>query len=227
MRALYLIPARSGSKGIPDKNIKELNGKPLIFYTLDVAKDLADTRDICVSTDSEKYRKIVEDCGVSIPFLRPSELSSDTATSYDVILHAIEFYKSQHIHYDAVVLLQPTSPLRSSENIKKALSFFSDDIDMVVSVKETKSNPYYTLYTADERGFLKKISDSKFTRRQDVPKIYELNGAVYIINTNSLIKHSSIADFKKVKLYEMNELQSVDVDTELDWLFCEYLLKKI
>ena len=124
---------------------------------------------------------------------------------------------------DFVVLLQPTSPFRNDTNIKESLALFNKNIDMVVSVKETKSNPYFTLYEETSEGFLIKSKKGGFTRRQDIPKVWEFNGAIYIINVLS-IKSKKIHEFKKVIKYEMDEIFSTDIDNKLDWLFAETLI---
>ena len=115
MKTLVVIPARSGSKGLPDKNIKLLNGKPLIHYSIEVAQKVFSNQDICVSTDSQKYISVAEMTGIQVPFLRPEELANDTATTQEVLLHCIKFYESRDMFYDYVLLLQPTSPLRKKK----------------------------------------------------------------------------------------------------------------
>jgi N-acylneuraminate cytidylyltransferase len=226
MKYLVVIPARGGSKGVPKKNIKLLNNKPLIHYSVETARELFDDEDICVSTDSEEIKGIVESSGLEVPFLRPAELATDTAGSYEVLLHAINFQKEQGKVYDALILLQPTSPFRTVAHIKGALAKFSLNIDMVVSVIETKSNPYYTLFEETEEGFLTKSKEGTFTRRQDCPKVWEYNGAIYIINIASLLK-SPLSSFKKIVRFEMDEISSVDIDTELDWIIAETIMENL
>ena len=140
---LYIIPARGGSKGIPGKNIKPLAGKPLIQYTIEVARQLADDANICVSTDSPDIKSVAESTGLPLPFLRPVELATDDTGTYEVLIHALKFYQSIGSDYEKLVLLQPTSPFRTAGHVKEALAKWEDGIEMVVSVKETKSNPYY------------------------------------------------------------------------------------
>ena len=140
MRSLFLIPARGGSKGIPHKNIKELNGKPLIHYSIDIARAVADDEDICVSTDDEEIIKCVEQMGLKVPFVRPAELASDTATTSDVICHAINYYKSLGKEYDNVVLLQPTSPLRKAYQVKEAMELYTKAIELNPTFAEAYMN---------------------------------------------------------------------------------------
>src|SRR5574344_397852 len=124
MNILTIIPARGGSKGIPHKNIKPLNGKPLIYYTIDCARAICNDEDICVSTDDAEIISVVEQYGLKVPFVRPAELASDTAGTYEVLLHALDFYEKQGRHYDVVLLLQNTSPFRSSLHVKEALELY-------------------------------------------------------------------------------------------------------
>jgi CMP-N,N'-diacetyllegionaminic acid synthase len=226
MDVLFLITARGGSKGIPEKNIKSLAGKPLIHYSIEIARNFVDDEFICVSTDDDKIIKAVETLDLKVPFKRPSELATDTAGSYEVIMHAIQYYAGQGIHFEKIVLLQPTSPFRTKDQIAEALALFNDDTDMVVSVKETKSNPFHLLYLENEKGFLEKvIEELHYDRRQAAPKVYELNGAIYVLNVRSL-KEKKISEFTKIKKYLMSELTSVDIDTPLDWEWSEFLIEK-
>ncbi|MEW7289532.1 acylneuraminate cytidylyltransferase family protein [Aquimarina sp. 2304DJ70-9] len=224
MRPLVVIPARGGSKGIPKKNIKLLNGKPLIAYAIEMALEVFPKDDICVSTDNDEIALEAEKAGLEILFKRPKELATDTAGTQEVLLHAIDFYEKKDNTYDTLVLLQPTSPFRKSKHLKEALELYSSDLDMVVSVKESKGNPYYNLFE-EENGLLKKSKKGQYVRRQDVPKVYEYNGAIYIINIKSL-KNNTISSFSKVKKYVMDEISSMDLDNHLDWKICELLIKE-
>ena len=224
MKPLIVIPARGGSKGVPRKNIKVLGDKPLIQYTIDAAKGVFDDEFICVSTDDFEIKSVVEQLGLKVPFLRPNELASDTAGTYEVLLHAISYYESKGYFPDTLILLQPTSPFRTSAHIKEALKLYQESIDMVVSVKETKANPYYILFEEDRNGYLKKTKEANFTRRQDCPKVWEYNGAIYIINVKAL-KEKTISQFTKVCKFEMDETSSHDIDTLLDWKIAEIILQ--
>ena len=226
MKPLIIIPARGGSKGIPHKNIKPLNGKPLIQYTIDVARQIVSDEDICVSTDDQKIIKVVEDYGLKVPFIRPAELASDTAGTYEVLLHAIDYYEAHGKQYDCVLLLQNTSPFRTAEHVKQAMTLYKPEIDMVVSVNEIASNPYYNCFEVGDDGYLKKTLDSTmFTRRQDAPKTYEYNGAIYIFNLQRL-KETHYGNFTKRVMYEMDRLHSVDLDSILDWKYAEFIIKE-
>jgi CMP-N,N'-diacetyllegionaminic acid synthase len=225
MRCLFLITARGGSKGIPGKNIKLLGGKPLISYTIAAAQAVGKPEDICISTDSQEIMKVAESLGLKPHFQRPQELATDTASSESVILHALDFFSSRGTEYDVVVLLQPTSPFRTSKHIREAIALFRDDLDMVVSVKETKANPYYLLTEENADGFLVKSKEGNFTRRQDCPIVYEYNGAVYVINVREL-RLKGFAGFTKRVKYLMDEYDSIDIDNELDWIVAEACLRR-
>ncbi|MDO4737704.1 MAG: acylneuraminate cytidylyltransferase family protein [Bacteroidales bacterium] len=224
MKSLVIIPARGGSKGIPHKNIKSLNGKPLIHYTIDVARQIVDDEDICVSTDDKEIVQCVEDYGLRVPFIRPAELATDTAGTYEVLLHALDYYEKQGKRYDNVILLQNTSPFRTAGHVREALKLYTSSIDMVVSVKKTSSNPYYNCFEEDSQGFLHiSKGEGLYTRRQDVPKVYEYNGAIYVINPESL-KKMPLGKFTRRIKYVMDDLHSVDLDNMIDWKLAELII---
>jgi CMP-N,N'-diacetyllegionaminic acid synthase len=225
VNTLFLITARGGSKGIPGKNIKKLGGKPLLHYSIDLAREFTDDENICLSTDDVKIRKSAEGYGLSVPFKRPSYLAIDSASSYDVIIHALEWYEKKKKYYERVVLLQPTSPFRLKKDVEKALSEYSDKIDMVVSVNRMKSNPFATFYKEGSSGMIEKLFNKGTggDRRQDAGNIYELNGAFYVFNVQSL-KRGPISDFRKVKKVETSILNSADIDEPIDWQWCEFLM---
>lgn len=226
MKILVIIPARGGSKGIPHKNIKPLNGKPLIYYTIDEAREIVGDDDICVSTDDPEIIKCVEDYGLKVPFVRPEELATDTAGTYEVLLHALSFYEKQGRRYDVVLLLQNTSPFRKAEQIREALELYTPDVDMVVSVKECASNPYYCVFEEDKNGYLHVCKgDGNFFRRQDAPKVYEYNGAIYIMKAETL-KTTHMHKIQKRVKYVMDELSSFDLDTMTDWIIAESIIKE-
>lgn len=223
MNILYLIPARGGSKGLPYKNIKPLAGKPLIYYSIDVARELTTDNYICVSTDDDKIIESVESYGLKVPFKRPPYLATDEATTNDVLLHAIDFYEKQGIFYDVVILLQPTSPLRKTSHIKEALQLYTEELDMVASVK--KSHTVTVLCSENKKGYLEFCFNKSGARRQELSPFYEYNGAIYIINVNSL-KEKPVQDFEKKIKYIMDEISSLDIDTPFDWILAESIIKE-
>ena len=225
MKILFIIPARGGSKGIPGKNIKNLNGKPLIHYSIDLARQFTNDENICLSTDNEAIKENAEQHGLIVPFVRPAELAQDASGTHEVLIHALGFYESKGQVYDMIVLLQPTSPFRQVHHVSGAIDLYTETVDMVVSVKETASNPYYSLVEENVEGYLEKSKKGNFVRRQDCPPVYEYNGAVYVINVVSL-KRESMGNFKRIKKYVMDSVSSLDLDTLLDWDFAEFLYKK-
>lgn len=225
MKALVVIPARGGSKGLPGKNIKLLHGKPLIHYTIDAARQVFDDADILVSTDAEEIKNIAEETGLKVPFLRPANLATDGASSQEVLMHALNVYEENNERPDYVVLLQVTSPLRTGTHLKEALALIQPQMDMLVSVKETDVNPYYVLYEEDTEGYLMKTKKGNFTRRQDCPKVWELNGAIYIINTQSLLT-KPMQMFDKLIKYPMTKSSSLDIDDQIDFDLVHLIMKK-
>jgi CMP-N,N'-diacetyllegionaminic acid synthase len=222
---LVIVPARAGSKGVPGKNKKILGGIPLIGYTLFAALEVFDVSQICISTDDSEIIEYAESLGLKVPFIRPAHLCGDDAGTYEVLMHAIDYYSNKGLLFKRIVLLQPTSPFRKGKHIREAFHLFRPDLDMVVSVKKTKANPYFVLFEEDENGFLQKSKKGDFVRRQDVPEVWEYNGAIYVINAESLKKHK-INEFAKVEKYVMDEISSFDIDTQVDWLLAETIIEK-
>jgi CMP-N,N'-diacetyllegionaminic acid synthase len=224
MLPLVIIPARGNSKGLPGKNIKVLDGKPLISHTLQAARDLFSDDRICVTTDSEEIAQAVLESDYKVPFLRPAALATDTSSTRSVILHALDFYENRGVEISDVILLQPTSPFRTSKHLAEALSMYSSDCDMVVSVKEASANPYFTLFEEGTDGFLRRSKESRAIRRQDVPPVWEFNGAIYVFGVQS-IRQKEITAFERILKYVMDEYSSIDIDTELDWVVAEFIAR--
>jgi CMP-N,N'-diacetyllegionaminic acid synthase len=220
--SIVVIPARGGSKGIPGKNTKLLAGKPLIYYSIDIARQISRDEDICVSSDDDQIIKKVEEYGLNVPFKRPVELATDFAGTNEVLLHTIDFYEHRGIYYDNIILLQPTSPLRTVMQIKEALLLYSDTIDMVVSVKTSKTPAI--LCEENLKGYLFATFGNTISRRQDVCNYYEYNGSIYIINAKSL-KEKGLSGFSRCVKYLMPHDYSIDIDTMLDWQVAEMLIK--
>lgn len=225
MKPLVVIPARGGSKGVSRKNIKLLAGKPLIQYTVEAARALFEDRTIIVSTDDPEIKTCVEQMGLLVPFLRPASLATDTASTNDVILHAVEFAEAKGYQADTLIFLQPTSPFRTSQHIREAVDLFDESCEMLVSVKETKANPYYVLFEENEEGFLQKSKSGNFTRRQDCPPVWELNGAIYIVNVE-VMKAKALGKITQIKKYVMDDRSSHDIDTIFDWKIAEVLARE-
>lgn len=223
---LIIIPARGGSKGIPRKNIKPLNGKPLIYYAIDTARAITTDANICVSTDDQEIKSVAEAYGLRVPFLRPVELSTDTAGTYEVLLHALDYYEKLGKQFKIVLLLQTTSPFRTVEQVKEALALYDrSNADMVVSVKECPANPYYNVFEEDEKGYLHVCKgDGNVFRRQDAPKVYEYNGAIYIMNADELKRTHMHKMPHRIK-FVMDAKSSFDLDTMEDWQMAEMMLQ--
>lgn len=226
MRDLVVIPARAGSVGVIGKNKRELAGKPLILHTVNFARKHFSDSQICVSTDDKEIITLVEAEGLDVPFVRPDSLATSEATSEDVLKHALRYYR-ENKDFDAerVVMLQPTSPFRRDEDLEDMLNLYHDDLDMVVSGRLSQANPYYTLFEFRQDGYLEKSKPGNFTRRQDCPKIFEFNGSVYVINVARL-EEKGIGGFDKILPFVMDAKYSVDIDEELDFLWCTFLSEK-
>jgi len=215
---LFVIPARSGSKRLPKKNIKLLAGKPLIYYSIDIARMLTDDNNICVTTESDDIISILNAYGYKAPFKRPYELASDTATTNDVLIHAVNYYHNLGRDYKYLVLLQVTSPIRRKEDIINALSLIDDKCDMVVSV--CISHAASVMCHENEEGFLIPTLKNNYGRYQDFQgKYYEFNGAIYAMKIDSLLAKGMNA--LKRKKYVMPDIYSSDIDTEVDFIETE------
>lgn len=222
MDILYLIPARAGSKGLPGKNTKILKDIPLVEYSINFAlQNMKESDVLCISTDDQEVLKIANERGIKTPFVRPEELCTDTATSHDVIIHALNYYKTLNRQFDAVLLLQPTSPFRKKIDFDNTIKAFDAECEMVATVKVSKESPYFTLFEEKKDGYLEKSKTGNFTNRQAAPIVYAFNGSIYLIKTSALY-NTSISDFKKVKKVLMPEERSIDIDTPIDWALAEY-----
>ena len=220
---LVVIPARGGSKGLPGKNIKMLCGQPLIVYSIDVARTITSDENICVSTDDQHIIEAVENYGLKVPFIRPAEYATDTATTNDVLLHAVDFYEKQGRHYSKLLLLQPTSPLRKVKEVREAISLYRDNIDMVVSVME--SHAPAVLCNDNQEGYVELVYNKKAQGRQSLPTFYEFNGAIYVINIKAL-KEKGLANFDKRIKYIMPKESSIDIDDIYDFMTVEAIIKR-
>jgi N-acylneuraminate cytidylyltransferase/CMP-N,N'-diacetyllegionaminic acid synthase len=226
---LAVIPARGGSKGIKDKNIRELAGKPLIAWTIEAAKKSKYIDRAIVSTDSPKIAEISRTWGAETPFNRPPKLATDRASTNDVILHCLKWiHQNEHKTYDYFVLLQPTSPLRNSAHIDDAVEKMIADrnADSLVSIVESKENPYWTKII-DKKGRLRPFLPDRehHSRRQDLPKTYVLNGAIYISKSKTFMTNPDLFGGKCLP-YIMDRESSVDIDDEDDFFYAEYLIAR-
>ena len=219
---------RGGSKGVKDKHIRAINGKPLMYFTIKQAIKSKIFDQVIVSTDSKKILKIAKSCGADGWFLRPKNLALTTSPKVPAIKHALlqaeKFYNKR---FDIIVELDATSPLREIKDITNAYKFFiKKKANMLITGCKSRKNPYYNMVEIINNK-LKKVKKSKknIYRRQDAPKTYDCNASIYIWNRKSLINFKSFFT-KKTIFYEMPETRSIDIDTEFDFQLVEFLLKK-
>lgn len=224
---LVLIPARGGSKGVPRKNIRLLLDKPLIAYTIETALEIDFLDKVIVSTDDLEIAQISREYGAEIPFLRPYELATDEARSIDVILHVMDWMEKEHGAFNLILLLQPTSPFRNREDIKAALDiFFEKNAKAVVSVCEAEHSPLWMNTLNDDlnmKDFIRKDILNK--NRQELGKYYRINGAIYIAEWDYLKQNKTFFG-DKTYAYIMPKERSIDIDTEMDFKFAEFLINR-
>ena len=228
MRRIAIIPARSGSKGLKDKNIKELNGKPLIAYSIEAAIKSRMFDKIFVSTDSQKYADIAMEYGADASFLRSEINSSDTAKSWDVVREVIDILEIKGECYNEIMLLQATSPLRTPDDIVNAINVLNrKNANSVVSVTECDHSPIWC-NTLPEDGSMDAFDNMEYrdVPRQELPIYYRYNGAIYLIKRNELSNMNHMFEHR-CYAYIMPQSRSIDIDTELDFLIAEVILKKM
>lgn len=227
MRVLGIIPARGGSKGLPGKNIKLLNGIPLIAYTIKEALN-SNLEEFIVSTDSEEIAEVARNYGGKVPFLRPAEIATDNASSLDVVLHALDFMKEHEgKEYDAIMLLQPTTPYRDREDINQAINLLmSSGADSVISVTDVGgTHPARMKFIVDGN-----LIDPPFVEafegqnRQELPPMYIRNGGIYLTKVDTIRKGSFKGNISKALV--MPEKKSVNIDNIDDFEFAEWLMSK-
>ncbi|MFX1318094.1 MAG: cytidylyltransferase domain-containing protein [Promethearchaeota archaeon] len=229
MKILATICARGGSKGVPNKNIRNLAGKPLISYTISVLKKWGQASNIITSTDSLEIARVANAYGAETPFLRPKEMATDTAPKMPAIQHALKFCEEHYnTKYDIVVDLDPTAPIRTVNNLTEALGkFIQTEAQVLYSVTVAKKNPYFNMVELDEHGnaHLSKTLESEYFRRQDAPIVYAINGSIYVFDRDFLIDAKSL-HCEREKVYIMDQIASVDVDREIDFQFIEFLIER-
>ena len=222
-KVLALIPARGGSKGIPHKNIIDLCGRPLIEYSISASRSSKYIDRVIVSTDDAEIARVSKESGADIPFLRPAELAGDNSKTVDAVLHAIKWLKANGENYHILVLLQPTQPLRTSEDIDTAIEkFIQSNYQALVSVSPVDDNPL--LIRSIEKGRLIPLLNTSSTcRRQDMPTYYRVNGCIYINLIDELNEATSFND--NTVPFVMSREHSVDIDEMRDLYIAEYYLR--
>lgn len=226
---LVVIPARGGSKRLKNKNLLFLANKPLIAHSIEVANSIPSVDKIIVSTDSEDILKASLQYGAECPFLRPSHLAADTSTTFDVINHALSTLETEHnITFENVILLQPTSPLRTKENLIDAIELFEEKkANAVISVCECEHSPLWTNTLSEEKSMNSFLDSQVLNKRsQDLPTYYRLNGAIYIYKTSELLKSKSMFPKEKSFGFEMDPINSIDIDNQFDFDFAEFMMLK-
>ena len=217
---------RSGSKGVKNKNLKNLNGKPLMGYTIEQAKKSKLFKHIVISTDSDEIAQMARAFGAESWFIRPDEMATDNAPKIPVLRHAlIEAEMNYGFKFDTFIDLDATSPLRTVKDINKAYKqFVNQDSDILITACPSRKNPYFNM-VEEVDGRIKKIKELKSSpiRRQDAPKVYDMNASIYIWKRSHLLNGGDLFT-QKTSLYIMPEIRSIDIDSELDWAFVEYIL---
>jgi CMP-N-acetylneuraminic acid synthetase len=222
MNVLGLIPARGGSKTIPRKNIKDIAGKPLIAWTIESALGSGLLAAVVVSTDDLEIGEVARRYGAETPFVRPTELARDDTPGVDPVLHALEVLPG----FDAVLLMQPTSPLRTTEDINECIQFAEGTgAGCVVSVTEASQHPYWMYRLDAERRLQSLVAEKHVTRRQDLPAVYAANGALYFARREWLQRQRAFITADTFG-YVMPVERSIDIDSPFDWKLAELLLKE-
>lgn len=226
LKIVALIPARGGSKGIPRKNIVNLSGKPLISYTIEAAKNSKYINRIIVSTDYEEIAQVAKEYGAEVPFLRPFELAKDNTPALPVIQHAIKYLEEiENYKVDIVVVLQPTSPLRSEKYVDEAVEkLLRTRADSVITVCKVKHHPFWAFIAKGDRLYPFSEKGITITKRQDLPEIYAVNGAVYAVRRDVLFKQNSVFG-RDIRAVFMPYEESVDIDDYFDLFIAEIILK--
>jgi len=225
MKILALITARGGSKRLPGKNIKLLSDKPLIVWSIDIAKNIPEICDILVSTDEEAIAEIARNAGALVPWLRPADLASDTASSVDVALHTLNWYESENSKVDGLLLLQPTSPFRTRETVLRGIAIFCENQGQpVLGVSPAESHPMWCFRVNNQEMQPFIDGGGLHLRSQDLPPAYVVNGAFYLVSPDHLRSTNSFYGEGMVPLIMDQPSEVIDIDTEWDWTMAEATL---
>jgi CMP-N,N'-diacetyllegionaminic acid synthase len=218
MRILALITARGGSKRLPGKNIRVLGGKPLIVWSIDVVKDIAEICEILISTDDPAIAAVGTEAGALVPWLRPADLASDTASSVEVALHALDWYETAKGTVDGILLLQPTSPFRTKRTVLRGIELFSKHGKQpVLGVSPAQSHPMWTLKMEGECLVPFMQNHGMGTRSQDLLPAYVVNGSFYLISPDDLRVCQSFGGTTAIPLLIESTQEALDIDTDWDW----------
>jgi len=224
---LALVPARGGSKGLVRKNVLPFNGRPLICWTVEQARAAQTVDRVMVSTDDTEIAAAARDCGAEVPFMRPGALAQDATGSVEVIMHALEWLKSNESYVpDLIILLQATTPLRTAGDIDECVRLLCEKgTESVVSVTVSEGNPYYNLVECSDCGYVAISKKGAYTRRQEVPAVYRINGAVYGWHTGIVLREKKVLTARS-RMYLMPKERSVDIDDAIDFAIAEFLVRR-
>jgi CMP-N-acetylneuraminic acid synthetase len=225
---LAVIPARGGSKRLPQKNIIDLAGRPLIAWTIEAALKCKSLNEVIVSTDDQEIAEVARNCGAPVPFLRPAELATDEASTFMVIKHALDFLLARGRSFDFVVLLQPTSPLRSSRHIDDAISLLREkNADAIISVSEMHHSPNWA-NTLPVDGSMSNFfrEEIKNVPGQTLETYFRLNGAIYVCSIERLLEEQTLFLRESIYAYRMDRKCSVDIDDKIDFLVADALMRE-
>lgn len=223
-KILALIPAREGSKGIKGKNIVELVGKPLIAYTIEACKNSKYIDSIVLTTDSEKIADVAIKYGCRVPFMRPAQLAEDNSKTIDAVIHSINTLREKGENYEILILLQPTHPLRDANDIDNAIKqFINEGIRSLASINEVKDHPILVRSIDNQYRLNSLLKQSSTIRRQEMPKYYKVNGAIYINYISDINENTSFNDNENG--FIMDKIKSIDIDEHLDLFIAEVYIK--
>jgi CMP-N,N'-diacetyllegionaminic acid synthase len=226
VRILALITARGGSKRLPGKNIRPLGGKPLIVWSIDVSKNIPEICDNLISTDDPTIAAVCKEAGAYVPWLRPAELATDTASSVNTVLHALDWYEAEKGAVDGILLLQPTSPFRTQATVRQGIELFKKHgYQPVLGVSPTHAHPLWTLKM--EGDYLVPFMPKEYgfgARSQDLPPAYVVNGSFYLISPAELRACQSFVGAKTIPLLIESPQEAVDIDTEWDFKIAEFIV---
>ena len=228
MKYIALICARGGSKGVPKKNERLLDNVPLIGWSIRAAQKVKKISRIIVSTDSQDIAKLAQHYGAEVPFIRPPKLAQDNSSEWLVWRHAIEYLDSINQEYDGLIVIPPTAPLRSVDDLEQCIEKYENsDVDIVITVSEAHRSPYFNMVKINDTGFASLVNkiDKKITRRQDAPAVYDMTTVAYVVNPLFVIEKNSMFE-GKVGCVHIPIERSLDIDTIFDFKIAEYLIKE-
>lgn len=226
MRILAVIPARGGSKRLPGKNIRLLGARPLIEWSIASAKKIDVVCDVLVTTDDEQIAQVAKEADALVPWLRPAELATDTAGSVDVCLHALDWYEKESGEVDGLLLLQPTTPYRRHATMERGIQLYRNELRPVVAVAPAPVHPAWCMRLDGLHMQPYLGAEGLSLRSQDLPPAYSVCGTFYLISPNALRARASFCPSDAVPLVIYDPLESIDIDTEMDWRLAECYLEK-